>query len=271
MLNARKNELSTENHLKSIAERENGRLNQENQRLVQELSKIKEKRNLCEVFYLLFYSKKLIYFLKNEIFLANQQFESMKSQMKWDQQALEAWLEESAQKDEDALTLKKYAKEDEAKIKDLTLKIEKLIEQSNKMKKNVDDENMNTLTLQVELDKTAEEFRKTHRDRQDLIRQWEEIIQQMQKRDKQIESSAQQLMKMNLDFQIGSEELDKKKKFFEDQQNSNSKLEKEIENYDNIISELSIRLNKEELDRQQFHSEVICLTLVKKKKLNYFF
>lgn len=39
----------TENHLKSIAERENGRLNQENQRLVYELGKIKEKRNLCEV------------------------------------------------------------------------------------------------------------------------------------------------------------------------------------------------------------------------------
>jgi len=37
--------------------------------------------------------------------------------MKWDQQALEAWLEESAQKDEDALTLKKYSKEDDSKIK----------------------------------------------------------------------------------------------------------------------------------------------------------
>jgi len=49
--------------------------------------------------------------------LANQQFDSMKSQMKWDQQALEAWLEESAQKDEDALTLKKYSKEDDSKIK----------------------------------------------------------------------------------------------------------------------------------------------------------
>ncbi|CAF0859941.1 unnamed protein product [Brachionus calyciflorus] len=240
LLNARKNELITESHLKSIAERENGRLNQENQRLAQELAKIKEKRNVCE----------------NEIFLANQQFESMKSQMKWDQQALEAWLEESAQKDEDALTLKKYAKEDEAKIKELTLKIEKLIEQSNKLKKNVDDENLNTITLQVELDKTAEEFRKTHRDRQELIRQWEDIIEQMQKRDKQIESSAQQLMKMNLDFQIGVEELDKKKKFYEDQQNSNSKLEKEIESYDNLISELSIRLNREELDRQQFQNEL---------------
>ena len=101
LLNARKNELKTEQHLKSIADREIGRLSQENRRLEDQLGKLKDKRNGHE----------------NEIFLANQQFDSMKSQMKWDQQALEAWLEESAQKDEDALTLKKYAKEDEAKIK----------------------------------------------------------------------------------------------------------------------------------------------------------
>jgi len=111
--------------------------------------------------------------------------------MKWDQQALEAWLEESAQKDEDALTLKKYAKEDEAKIKELTLKLEKLVEEAQKQKKLVDEETLETITVQIELDKTAEEFRKTHKDRQDLIRQWEAIIDQMQKRDNQIEKSAQ--------------------------------------------------------------------------------
>jgi hypothetical protein len=115
----------------------------------------------------------------------------MKSQIKWDQEALEAWLAESAQKDEDALTLKKYTKEDDAKLKELTLKIEKLVKQSNELKKAVDEETLNTVTAQVELDKTAEDFRNTHRERQEYIRQWEQIIEQMQKRDNQIENSAQ--------------------------------------------------------------------------------
>ena len=37
--------------------------------------------------------------------------------MNWDQKALEAWLEESARKDEDSLTLQKYTRADEGKVK----------------------------------------------------------------------------------------------------------------------------------------------------------
>jgi hypothetical protein len=52
LLDARNKELKTEEHLVSIAEREKGRLNQENQRLQKEFAKLKEKRNTHEVIYI---------------------------------------------------------------------------------------------------------------------------------------------------------------------------------------------------------------------------
>ena len=41
--------------------------------------------------------------------------------------------------------------------------------------------------FQIEFDKTAEEFRKAHADRQELINQWEYTIDQMQRRDKEMD------------------------------------------------------------------------------------
>lgn len=47
--------------------------------------------------------------------------------MNWDQKALEAWLEESARKDEDALTLQKYTRSDEGKVKVSSLQYKMLL------------------------------------------------------------------------------------------------------------------------------------------------
>jgi UDP-glucose:O-linked fucose beta-1,3-glucosyltransferase len=73
----------------------------------------------------------------------------MKSQMNWDQQALEAWLEESARKDEDSMAIQKYSRHDESKIKELSLRMERLTDESAKKRRQLDHETTSTLTAQV--------------------------------------------------------------------------------------------------------------------------
>ena len=114
-----------------LAQREEGRLNNEIRRINNEIKDLTEKRNIIEVRKLftvyfffcfacqwLFHMSNLWTFVhQNNIFKNTQRLEDLKSQMNWDQKALEAWLEESARKDEDALTLQKYTRSDEGKVK----------------------------------------------------------------------------------------------------------------------------------------------------------
>ncbi|XP_073929788.1 coiled-coil domain-containing protein 39 isoform X2 [Castor canadensis] len=100
---AREHEIESEEHFKAIAERELGRVKDEIRRLENEMDSIRERKSDKE----------------NGIFKATQKLDGLKCQMNWDQQALEAWLEESAHKDSDALTLQKYAQQDDNKIRAL--------------------------------------------------------------------------------------------------------------------------------------------------------
>ncbi|CAF1233483.1 unnamed protein product, partial [Rotaria sordida] len=132
LFNARKNEIETEEHMKMLNEREMGRLKQDILRLDNEITNIKDRKST----------------LADEVFRANQVFDEMKAQMRWDQQALEAWLEESAQKDEDVMALMKYTRQDEAKVKELMFKTERMTEESNKKKRAVESEIMDTTSHQ---------------------------------------------------------------------------------------------------------------------------
>ncbi|KAG8516046.1 Coiled-coil domain-containing protein 39, partial [Galemys pyrenaicus] len=206
---ARENEIESEEHFKIIAERELGRVKDEIQRLENEMASIQEKKSEKE----------------NSIFKSTQKLDGLKCQMNWDQQALEAWLEESVHKDSDALTLQKYAQQDDNKIR-------------------------------LELDKAAQDFRKIHNERQELIKQWENTIEQMQKRDKDIDNCALALSRIKQETREKETLVKEKIKFLESEIGNNTEFEKKISIADRKILKCRMEYQHHESSRSQLKDEL---------------
>lgn len=83
-----------------------------------------------------------------------------KLEMNWNQEELEQWALAARQKEEDNLTLEKYKRADLVKIKELNLTIQNLTLDVSKKQSELDKEITETQAAQIELDKTAEEFKK---------------------------------------------------------------------------------------------------------------
>ncbi|XP_077204436.1 coiled-coil domain-containing protein 39 [Paroedura picta] len=237
---ARKNEIETELHFKAISERELGRLKSEIQRLENEMVSLREKKISQE----------------NSVFKLTQKLEALRCQMNWDQQALEAWLEESARKDNDALVIQKYAQQDDSKLRALTLKIEILTVDCNHKRKTLDNELTETLAAQIELDKAAEDFRRVHHERQELIRQWENTIEQMQKRDQEIDHCGLLLAQARRATRAKESVLKDKVQFLANESGNNMEYEKRIGIADRQAAKLRLDYQKEEANRNQLQDEL---------------
>ncbi|CAI9175428.1 unnamed protein product [Rangifer tarandus platyrhynchus] len=237
---ARDHEIESEEHFKMIAERELGRVKDEIQRLENEITSIQEKKNDKE----------------NSIFKITQKLDGLKCQMNWDQQALEAWLEESAHKDSDALTLQKYAQQDDNKIRALTLQLERLTVECNQRRKVLDNEFAETLSVQLELDKAAQDFRQIHNERQKLILQWESTIEQMQKRDKDIDNCAVALARIKQEIREKENLVKEKIKFLESEIGNNTEYEKKISAADRKVLKCRMEYQRHEASRIQLKDEL---------------
>jgi septal ring factor EnvC (AmiA/AmiB activator) len=63
-------------------------------------------------------------------------------------------------------------------------------------------------------------------------------------------------MQMNMDISNTKDELERKKKFYEDQANNNKDLNRNITILDQNIADLSLRLNRDDNNRQHFQDEL---------------
>ncbi|XP_006535562.1 coiled-coil domain-containing protein 39 isoform X2 [Mus musculus] len=237
---ARESEIESEEHFKAIAERELGRVKNETQLLEKEMAIIRERKSQME----------------NNIFKTTQKLDDLKCQMNWDQQALEAWLEESAHKDSDSLTLQKYSQQDDNKIRALTLQLEKLTMEYNEKRKLLDSELTETLSAQLELDKAAQDFRKIHLERQELIQQWENTIEQMQRRDQEIDNCALALSRIKQEAREKEGVVKEKIKFLENEVENNIEYERKISVAERKVSKCRMDYQRHEGNRSQLKDEL---------------
>ena len=71
---------------------------------------------------------------------------------------------------------------------------------------------------QIALDKVAEEYRDTHKEREELLRQWEAILDQMKRRDGAIEATADELGTLKAEISERENALDEKKDFLNNEE-----------------------------------------------------
>ncbi|KAM4557423.1 coiled-coil domain-containing protein 39 [Fundulus diaphanus] len=209
---ANEKEIEVMKHLTALAERESGRLAQLAAQTETELRSSEERIDLLE---------------KN-LLKANQKLEEFRIQMDWDQQTMDDFLEESAQKDDDLMAIIKYAQQDEQTIKSLTLAIEKKSVEANEKRKALDKELTETRSAQLALDKTLENIQQARSEIQQLFHQCENTITQKKQLDSDMQRCAWNLAQGKQQIRERNASITEMKHMLDAQRNNNTELQRNI-------------------------------------------
>lgn len=176
---SKRKEIDSVNNMYRIIERECGRLKQKQRELKREEEQMQDH----------------VTSLENRVFLGNLKMEEFKRAMDFNQEELEQWDEARRQKEEDELAIAQYSKHDEAKMKELTLLSQKLVNTVKEQQKELDEEVIATENAQMDLNRCADEYRKRHNERRELLDEWERVVKSIAESDNSIQLAADQYAK----------------------------------------------------------------------------
>lgn len=194
--------------------------------------------------------------IQNNHFAATEKLEQFKQQMNWNQEELLQWSLAAKQKDEDREALRKYSKADEAKLKALVLKNENMSRLAQERRAALDAEITETQAVQIELDKTAEEYRRQHQGKQNMLRQWDESEMAMQRRDRDIAAVAEQVQRGKSELRAKDLLVAEQRSFLEQEQANNKQLNVAIGMYERVSEKTRADLNAEKQALIDFEDEV---------------
>ena len=240
LTDAKSKEVETEDHLKQLAQREAGRLLQDIGKAERNAFDLQDRLNLTQ----------------NHIFRGNEKMDAFKLQMNWNQEEIEQWALAAKQKEEDMLALQKYSRSDEVKIKEMNLNLEKLTKQVSDKEQGLENEVTETQTSQIELDKTAVDFKALHAERQDLVRQWEQAIEAMKKRDESIQQTGEELLAKKGDVSEHERVLVEKKAFLKEQEQENESVIRQTAEAERVVQKFRSVLQQETTAKQDIIDEL---------------
>jgi chromosome segregation ATPase len=173
LLTAKETQAENEKHLQQVCDREHGKIVSDIGKLEQQTQDIMAK----------------VDGVQSKIVISQRRINQFKDEAKMNQQELDQWIVIARQKEEDFLVLQRYHREDEGRVRSMLLEIEKATGIIEGKKAELEQEITQTRALQIELDMTAEQFRKMHEERAQLLAQWESTLQQMQTLNEAIEKT----------------------------------------------------------------------------------
>lgn len=221
LVKAKSQEVHDEEHMKQLADRQMGRIKVDMEQLDRLTRDADEKSSATQ----------------NGLFAVKEQLQALENDLKVTQEAIDQWALANRQKENDNEAVGKYYKADEAKVRDLTLQLERLTKEVQDKRKELASEVTETQAEQIKLDRTAEDFRALHRRRQELIQMWEEVVHAMEDRDASIERNRDLFAKGKEEVQKVADELQDQKRILEQQQQHNRQLDAKIKAADNQLNQ----------------------------------
>jgi len=240
LTDAKSKEVETEEHLKQLAQREAGRLMQDISKQERKAFELQDRLNLTQ----------------NHIFRGNEKMDAFKLQMNWNQEEIEQWALAAKQKEEDKLAVEKYKRADDIKIKETNLYLEKLTKEVALKETTLENEVTETQTSQIELDKTAIDFKALHAERQGLVQHWEETLEQMKRRDQAIQDTGEALVAKKSDVAELERQLAEKKAFLKEQEQENEAVERQTLDAERIVQKYRAVLQNETQSKQELQDEL---------------
>ena len=94
-----------------------------------------------------------------------------------------------------------------------------------KKQQELDKEITETQAAQIELDKTAEEFKKQHEERHQLFLQWQEVTEMIASRDASIRATGEEFARIKMEINANKDTLKERQKLLKQERMENKKLD----------------------------------------------